>query len=372
MNIFVENNKSGIEHMLINRAIIKIFQDLDKGESKIFCSKSLFEEQCLSDFFRSDSLKVLTVFSSRRRFFKLFSELYFFLRLLTVWRSFISDVNNHFIFTSLYPTSHFFVRYINRFFICKVTVVLHSEVSFLYEHNRRNVLSAVYWMKKAFRCHAPLINYIVLGDHIDVDAFISKNNVVHINHPIESDVHNHDYENPSDKPSCVGHIGLVSKLKRSHLFFELSDKFRNDSRIRFVCAGSVSSELRDMNQSNVEADFSGCYLSNKEMDALLRQMSFSVFTYGDLYSYVASGAILEAIRYGIPILCLRNSYFSFLQESKIIFFEMYDDVESMAQRIEDILDSGLCMKTLHAEGLDRAREYFSFDASLTRIRNFYG
>lgn len=373
MKIFIENNKSGIEHMLIIRAIIKLFQNIDESNSKIFCSKSLFNQQQLSDFFRLEDFTPISVFSSGRRFTKLFSEIYFFLRLLTVWRSLFMKKNNHVIFTSLYPTSHLFLRLISPLIKCTVTVVLHSEVAFLHEKENGGIFSANFWMKMAFRYPSSLINYIVLGDHITVEPFVSRERILHINHPIEDGFYNIKEKSVVDKDIiCVGHIGLVSKLKRSQLFFELSTRYSGDSRIRFVCAGSVSNELRNTKNINVEADFSGNYLTNDVMDIKLRQMSFAVFTYGDLYAHVASGAILEAIRYGIPILCLRNSYFSFLQSNEIIFFEIFDDIESMSRRIDYILDFGVCMKTLHAAGLEKARKYFSFDASLIRIKKFYG
>ena len=363
MILFVENNMPGERHKAINQALVKVFSEVFNGEGAgIACSESHYR-LCLQDSNDINFRLTLKVFDPTEKAKKYFYELVSFFR---IFRLLKKEKFRKIVFLSLSPVSHFFLRVLAFIGIINIDVfvIFHGELSFLAQ-NSRNPLRPGFWMKRAFniRNGKAKVEYIVLSEHIRIPSVLDESCIIKINHPV---IFSNDFvfsKGPEEYPLNVGLLGSASLRKGSDRFFKISDVFRNDPDFRFYVSGSIDPVFRTY--SNVIGDFSGEFVQSSNVEETLNKIDCSIFIYDSSYDLVASGALLDAIKYCIPVLCLRNQLFDFLYDRGLRFFKIFDSEDDLISYLKctdfnEIIE----MKATFRD----AQNFFSIESSVKKLR----
>ncbi|CNH66691.1 Uncharacterised protein [Yersinia massiliensis] len=336
MILFIDGNQIDDQHSSINRSMIKVFELIYPNEEfSVLCEKSHYTKivDNTADKHSINYASGLYIAGPNSKLKKFFSEIYNFLFIICY---IIFNNPKKVVFLSLYPTSHYLYRRISNFLKPEIYVVCHGELRFI-RNNTNSLLTPCGWMIKAFSFSTNKIKskwcYIYLGEQIEIPIFMQNENIVKINLPTEFKAIPPKRKLINKTCITLATIGVASESKMTHLFFEMAMKLKSNKKIRFIATGAVDHTIMKYKDSNVDADYSGQFLPSKEVEKRLNSADLAVFFYNDAYADVASGAVLEAIRYEIPVLALNNKYFQFLEKNNIKFFKCFENIDEMEEFI---------------------------------------
>jgi hypothetical protein len=203
--------------------------------------------------------------------------------------------------TCLLPTSLILVELINRLLRRQdVFVVLHGEIESLFDHSSQSFQRIGWWSRLWWRVRSDdsKIKLIVIDDFIkeQMDNIGSAcTNVAVIHQPIIPEIF--DVERRIDNRVCF--IGFRTKHKGYNEFVALASKHKN---VEFVAiGGEIVENIRSGSIDPLENHHD--YLKE------ISKCHAAVFLYTDGYSATLSGAALDAIKVGVPILALRRPFF---------------------------------------------------------------
>ncbi|WP_031526311.1 hypothetical protein [Dyadobacter crusticola] len=160
------------------------------------------------------------------------------------------------------------------------------------------------------------ISYIILGKSIyrnlvEVLPAFASQTVIILDHPypftVPAKVHK------SSSPVVFSTLGVATKAKNSHYFFQLAKEAQVlNRRYKFNICGRVYPNMQAfLNEYvNYRADFGP--LSREELDKLTQESHFTVFYYENSdYSLCSSGSFWDSINAEIPMLYVKNDYFDY-------------------------------------------------------------
>lgn len=327
--LMIEYNKSKSEHKSINQALYySVAQALDESfDIEVACSKIYFEKVFMGINAVSPTLSVFT-----------FSSGFFvgmLIEMLNIFKSIpLFKKYKVLVFLSLSPLGRLLVSFLIFFGVFnnnKVYIVMHSEYSVLFDLDlsfKKRVYK--YIVKLSLWLSKNRVGHIFLSSHIPIEFDLLGDRVLVLNHPvIFPDV----VEKKMPSQLDVSFVGLASYEKGLAEFIDISDKFSEDKFYNFSIAGKVCVQLTDDVAKNVIYK-SQNFISEHVMSKLLSDSNLALFFYQDDYNYIASGAVLDCLKYEIPILSLNNKLFMNMS-LKYNFLRVFNTKDEMSDFLMD-------------------------------------
>lgn len=365
--VIIESSKINNEHFIIDNSMISIFS---KNKEVVYFvgELKLFKNQEAANSFLSNVHFFCGVASAPRNYF--ISRWLFEARMIFIAAFFrVFKKESEFVFLSLSPFGHLMLSILNSIFEgCTVHVIIHQEICYLYKNKKKlkdKFMGLL--MRLSLKIRSKKIIHVVLSDHINASKIFSHGNFIKLNHPCVfqsselSEVFKSRLTLFEYKKIVFTFVGMASNQKGLGEFLEISNFFK-DSDYIFNVSGKVVENNHDFSSL---CFYSPSFVSQEKVDEILKKTCFSLFFYGDEYDWIASGAILDCVKYQIPIISLRSKIFAEL-ELKHNFVKCFNSVSEIIDFIscEDDLfefykNSDFC----------EATSYFGVDAACNRLNS---
>ncbi|HUX36373.1 MAG TPA: hypothetical protein VMV44_00605 [Rectinemataceae bacterium] len=222
-------------------------------------------------------------------------------------------------------------------------VTLHGELQEL-ASPKRGIASRAAWVRAALAGRSRNFQAIVLGrsivaelekEGIDVADFVA------VPHPYSCPPV--DLGRKAGRPLEIVAPGGTSLLKGSQEIFRLAGLVRDslgDGAAHFALHGSWDPALSAFDNGLVEHSAFGRQLSPDLYDEGLRRADFFLFLYPPgSYRLMASGALLDAVRIGRPVLALRTPYFEEVFGMSGEIGRLFDSIEGIADFVAEFSQS---------------------------------
>lgn len=160
-----------------------------------------------------------------------------------------------------------------------------------------------------------------------------EENIDFIYHPVplnQKDI----YPTIKKKKISICWIGILNSLKGGDAFNEIVSRItsRKDINIEFHLLGFVNDVRFTIHRNVILHGSLHEFLPESVMKKLAPQMDYAILTYPiDSYKLTASGAFATALGYDLPVICLKNRYFS-------SFFEEFGDIGYIFESVDEIID----------------------------------
>ncbi len=277
-------------------------------------------------------------------------------------------------FSSISPFANYFTHLLLTYFVSidiKMIITLHGELQLLKSYHLKTV-DKVYagCIRKALRMKLANRKFLVLSELIkrslDADGVADPLSIFEIPHPYDERYIMQQERNRSDfNHTCFGHIGTAKLAKNSHLFFDLAARNASSvtsGQVVFLISGQVFHEMVPFQNRYVEFQQSSSFVETTNYVEQCLMMDYAVFMYTDSqYGMVSSGAIMDAIAFGIPMIALKNSFLTYLfdlcHSKPGILCEDYEDMIDQVQRLINDGDENYAQ---YLAGINELRKYFSF------------
>lgn len=322
MILFCEVNKTGLEHALVNRQMLTLLARIFPGAT----TYARVSESHWAAISRNEQVEgIMPVFepvvrsakgNKWRWIVKLLTECKLSFRIL---RHAQREKAALVFFASSSPVGNLFISLMLTFLFrkCKVIITLHGELQLLRQRGGKCV-DRLYasFLRMAFTMRLLGRRYLVLDpyirDRLVTYKLLPGDRIIAIRHPL---THEGEISPPNAGPGIVfGHLGVAKLEKRSPLFFELAAKFQSDvavGRASFVVAGQLLDEMQPFINNWVEYSDSDELVSYDAYLDHCMKMQYAIFFYDNAgYELISSGTIMDAISFEIPIIALKNGYFT--------------------------------------------------------------
>jgi hypothetical protein len=145
-----------------------------------------------------------------------------------------------------------------------------------------------------------------------------------------------------DRTVSFGSLGVLRKVKGSHLFLRLAGEVasaRTAYRPRFVCVGPiVDKKLRRLLSSAVSIPSPDTPLPLETYAALTRKLDYAVLLHGAETALQGSGVLFDAFSYLKPVIALKSPYFTSYFEKMGNIGYLCDHYADLKRRVFDLLD----------------------------------
>lgn len=328
-------NIHGLGHVPFNRAMVAVLVSAFGEDVELFINESQCGSWISADPMQGVLAKPLRVSggSKARNALNALLEVNTLRRLLNYA---ISENASIVVALSLGPLAHFLLPFFGTKLgkIPRFVVTLHGELQEL-ERSKRSLLSRAFWLRAALRMHPGNVTRLCLGSsilHRLQGLGYDVHDIVSIDHPCLAESIDQT-RHFSDAPLFVV-PGGASRLKGTEQSFRLAALVREgvgSSAAHFALVGSWSPELDPWDNGLVSHGCSGVQLASDEYERDVRAADFLCFLYPpNSYSLMASGALLDSVRFGRPVLCLRTRYFESLFAGRKPFGKVFDSLEELA------------------------------------------
>jgi hypothetical protein len=258
-------------------------------------------------------------------------------------------------------------------FFPKKTVILcnHGELEALVDKSSHKIYKYGFWIKLSFLIKEPRNLFrLVLGESIkkNLEKHVPNSKIIAIEHPyIFNNLVNSDLPHTTESKIKFGIIGEASVKKGSSLFFDIANQYTDaiqSHKCQFEVVGRIVGNLQTDSVNNVIFHCNANDLMPlQQFEYLAAQLSYAVYLYPiDSYKLIASGAIFDALKFGTPIIALKNDYFEAIFEKcgDIGFLcENHDQLNSCIHSIIYQFDSQRYTK--QRLNILTAQKYYSID-----------
>lgn len=126
-------------------------------------------------------------------------------------------------------------------------------------------------------------------------------------------------------------VGILNRAKGAEAFCELVERVsRERSDVEFHLLGFCNDPGLELPIALQLHGPRGSFLPESVVSSMMEHMDMAVFTYPpDSYQFTASGALVTALGYGLPILALRNAYFAEFMEQNGTCGLLCDSMDEM-------------------------------------------
>ncbi len=381
--VFAELARTGLIHNNINASLVEVFRTSFQvkrvdfwGESSHVNKLNLFDV----NFFSFSIYCVDISVGWLKKIKLLIRELGFVLAWLRILFYVRRKRVNIIVVTSILPIVHLVMKYTLRYLPqkTKVYLVLHGEVENINEH--RNTYYN--FLEQAIKSDSKIGNrfkYVVLANFIKSNLLsifsLKDSDVITIPHPYEF---NNAFEltsKKSNKPIVFGSIGVHTKLvKQSHLIFELAHRFKpqiENGTIEFRIIGALDESVKAfVNESVIVINSNGGMLSKIEFEKEVSKLDFVLFFAPDgSYRFTASGSVLDALKYRIPIIGLKNEFLKELNENVGQIGYLLEDIEEMEKTIGQLINNFDYIFYKEIQGnMVRAQSFFSIQNAIKGLK----
>jgi len=347
MVFFIELNKTGGSHAVINASMIKILSNgAENNKLIVYASKTHIEniKPFTSDYSNIEFLKINVIDKDFKTWIlKELLEIYnLFLVLLRAKKAKAELVY----ISSLFPIAHYFFKRIKWWFPnVKVIVGLHGEMEFIRENKNFKLRFLGLFLKKAFRLKTDKkTNYLVFGDIIRINllkyGLIKAEEFIVIDHPYEyKNITLNTQIKEEHQPTRLGTVGIGSINKNSQLLFSLGFTLQSlikEKKIILSAIGRMSSDLKPFYNDFVEVPFNSA-VEREDFDKEINKLDYTLFFYDNsFYQLCASGSLFDSINMEKPILAIRNDYFEYYFNMLGNIGYLFDDINEMELTIIDL------------------------------------
>lgn len=234
------------------------------------------------------------------------------------------------------PLSMPLILFLNYLLKKKVVFVMHGELELQLKQNI-SILKPAFWyrlfhrlsLKHLFKRNEAIL--LVLGESIksnlcDIFPAISSN-IYSICHPYFMD---DCIINKKQRVLTIGTVGVMTKEKGLDSLLILSEKLSNpikEGKLIIKAIGKV--ETVDVSiYRNIKWIGNKNLLPRDIFEEAIQSLDYILYLYpSDSYKLTASGAIMDAVKFGKPILALHNDYFDYLLKNVCIGYVVNDIYE---------------------------------------------
>lgn len=229
-------------------------------------------------------------------------------------------------------------KYLNR----KVLIFCHGELETLLPNNisggifykliRRSV-RAFFYKKKKSNLHFCVLGESVLHNIKNTIPSEISNNFHYIDHPY---IYVRKYNKPAESDSTIniGWVGEFNAMKGGEEFLRLAYKLKgkNIHKVQLSITGRINYKMDELENIdvNLPIDKGQKFVTISEYYQRISKLRYIIFLYPvNSYKLIASGAIMDAIDFELPIIGLKNQYFEYMFSKFGEFGYLFDNVEEM-------------------------------------------
>ena len=240
---------------------------------------------------------------------------------------------------------------INRRFKRRIVVCCHGELEYLMNsekhsraYKRLMIRLTNSYFGKPDRESAPGLSFIVLGDVLlqNLRPLISQRlykRFSSMDHPLIGRPANSDEATEKhDGTIRLGTVGIMNEYKGSNNLLMLAKKLSNNRDISLHIVGHIQCDPEPFQKVGISVPSNPKEpLSEDEFRRSVNELDYILLLYPtDTYRLIASGAILDCIRFRKPVIALRTDYFEYLFDKFGSFGILVNDIDEMAKEIKRI------------------------------------
>lgn len=240
----------------------------------------------------------------------------------------------------------------------EVFILCHGEMEYLANADKHPQfykkilirLTKGFFQKKKAKNISPELKFIVMGDVIlyNLSFYIERNLLARfysIDHPVVKEKRGSSSSSTEVKSGKikVGTVGIQNKYKGSDTFLEIAENLKDLPHLEFHAVGQIQSDIEKFrNLGIVISDKAEEAIPAEEFSSRVRDLDLILLLYpSDSYHLIASGAFLDTIRYGKPLLAISTEYFEY-------FFDKFGSVGTLVKDKEAIAE---CLRNLTRSSL---------------------
>jgi len=332
--LLVEPSKVGDQHITFISSYIEAI-NLNKNIMDLYNFKFIGSSSTIENLevLKNLNIKSEIIFvvnpDKRRLVFKTLVEFYQVVRLI-----FKKNNLDILLISCILPTSLIFIEILNKLANKKnIFIVLHGEIEGILNSEKHDPRRIGFWSNIWFSylCGKSKLRYVVIDKFIKDKLNLIRNNLefITIPQPIKA-LH---FKKTSFNKKTLCFIGYRTKNKGYEIFKGLA---KDKGEYNFIAiGGGIVENLSD-----------GSIQKIKDREHYLNEISkadIALFLYTDGYQLTLSGAALDAISVGVPILALPRPFFSHLNS---VFGDNIVLVKSSLDEIIQSIDNKLCDKNI--------------------------
>lgn len=249
-----------------------------------------------------------------------------------------SSKHDKFLFTYVLPLTHWSIRVTNFFLKRKLFIMLHGQLeAFLPDSNLR--LTKYYFRSETLLFKWPnTTNYIILGTPIYKNIkniFKSEYQPIIIDHP-------YNFESSCARDACdknypliIGQIGVGNIGKGTDLLIELAERLSDlvkSGKVRFKLIGKLDQSL--IERATGKIDYYEEPLDNSTFQDKIKELTFALLLRNNNSGrVVASGSFLDAVRFGIPFIGIKNDFIDYYATQ----YDLEDNLVDTLDQLETLL-----------------------------------
>jgi hypothetical protein len=196
------------------------------------------------------------------------------------------------------------------------------------------------------RDHSERLSYIVLGESIERELAVRfpalRPHLMSIDLPYRFAAPE-EHVPFQDRTVSFGSLGVLRKVKGSHLFLRLAGEAAAAStayRPRFVCIGPiVDKKLRRLLTPAVSVPSPDAPLPLEAYAALTRKLDYAVLLHGAETALQGSGVLFDAFSYLKPVIALKSPFFSAYFDKMGNIGYLCDHYADLKRRVLALLDN---------------------------------
>lgn len=184
------------------------------------------------------------------------------------------------------------------------------------------------------------LNFIVLGDSIyDNLRKVMSNDVmshfISIDHPYYLDSSFTHVEKDDNSPLHIGLVGVLSPSKGLFDFMKFVENVESKGlNCKISIIGRISTHKYDEFMEKHHIEVAWKFIEREELDKMINELDWVIYFYpSDSYKFIASGAVFDAIKIGIPILSYKNAYFEYVINKIKYPAVLVDNIDEMIDAI---------------------------------------
>lgn len=378
---YIDQTSERDHHMVFNSSILKMLMIMYPNE-EIICHGIVSNQESTKQLLDSEELKKITFKSieyskplSENKFFKILNYIRkekkrkrHFKELL------LTTTEKDLIFLSITTFTSFAVfKKLKAEFVVPTIAVLHGDLDFVYNAKTRveKLIGSSY--KKVFKTKAPNFYYLILNKiskaYVVNDGYLKQDEIFEINHPYNMMDKVATQKNIFNNASySFGHIGSMEvERKNSHFLYRLAEtcqQYVAEKKVSFQAIGLITPSILSFKNKwveemvgNKQADKPD-YLSREAYEAKLALLDYSMFFYDEnQYIFRASGAIIDAIAFTIPLIVLEHPIFDYIfKDAGNVGFKC-KDLDEMQALIKKIVEKDAEVLNQYSEQVNNLVKY---------------
>lgn len=244
------------------------------------------------------------------------------------------------------------IDWINRFLKRSIVICCHGEMEYLANAKKHSRLYKRLMIKLTCgyfnlkREPATGIKFIVFGDVIkdNLRRYVSDKlfkRIYSLDHPVipDKDINVKSQCNDLDVIN-IGLVGIINKYKGADRFPHIAERLRDNRRLSFHAIGHFQCDPNPFVKAGIIVpEDTSKPLSEIEFKKKIENLDYILFLYpADTYRLIASGAILDCIRFKRPVIGIRTDYFDYLFKKFGEFGYLAKDIDELYEILRKVDD----------------------------------